>query len=87
MSAAPGAFPDAGLVATFALGALVMRGAGCTINDMWDKKIDKAVERTRDRPIAAGQVLRKTLGKAIQEEKHHDLPFVMVKILGDLKQL
>ena len=56
MSAAPGAFPDAGLVATFALGALVMRGAGCTINDMWDKKIDKAVERTRDRPIAAGQV-------------------------------
>ena len=27
----------------FGLGALVMRGAGCTINDMWDKDLDKAV--------------------------------------------
>ena len=27
----------------FGLGALVMRGAGCTINDMWDKHLDKAV--------------------------------------------
>ena len=27
----------------FGLGALVMRGAGCTINDMWDRKLDKAV--------------------------------------------
>lgn len=27
----------------FGLGALVMRGAGCTINDMWDKNLDKAV--------------------------------------------
>merc|ERR1719233_674127 len=36
--------------------AFVMRGAGCTINDMWDKNIDKAVERTRDRPITSGQV-------------------------------
>lgn len=34
----------------FGLGALVMRGAGCTINDMWDKNLDKAVDRTRDRP-------------------------------------
>ncbi|KAL7419608.1 Para-hydroxybenzoate--polyprenyltransferase, mitochondrial precursor (PHB:polyprenyltransferase) [Cryptotrichosporon argae] len=40
----------------FALGAVVMRGAGCTINDMWDHKIDRAVERTRARPIAAGDV-------------------------------
>jgi len=27
----------------FGLGAMVMRGAGCTINDMWDRKLDKAV--------------------------------------------
>jgi 4-hydroxybenzoate polyprenyltransferase len=27
----------------FGIGALVMRGAGCTINDMWDHKLDKAV--------------------------------------------
>ena len=33
-----------------------MRGAGCIINDLWDRDIDKQVERTRDRPIASGQV-------------------------------
>lgn len=33
-----------------------MRGAGCTINDMWDRKYDAAVERTRNRPIARGDV-------------------------------
>ncbi|KAJ3297367.1 Para-hydroxybenzoate--polyprenyltransferase, mitochondrial precursor (PHB:polyprenyltransferase) [Borealophlyctis nickersoniae] len=38
----------------FGVGALVMRGAGCTINDMWDQEIDKKVERTRMRPLAAG---------------------------------
>lgn len=30
-------------VGLFGLGALIMRGAGCTINDMWDKNLDKAV--------------------------------------------
>lgn len=40
----------------FAVGALVMRGAGCTINDMWDAKMDRMVERTKDRPLAAGDV-------------------------------
>ena len=33
-----------------------MRGAGCTINDMWDSDIDKKVERTRDRPITSGEL-------------------------------
>lgn len=33
-----------------------MRGAGCTINDLWDRNIDKQVDRTRSRPIASGQV-------------------------------
>jgi len=40
----------------FSVGALVMRGAGCTINDMWDVKYDRLVERTSMRPIAAGEV-------------------------------
>ncbi|WWD16689.1 4-hydroxybenzoate polyprenyl transferase [Kwoniella shandongensis] len=40
----------------FALGSVVMRGAGCTINDMWDSKMDAMVERTKTRPIAAGDV-------------------------------
>jgi 4-hydroxybenzoate polyprenyltransferase len=33
-----------------------MRGAGCTINDMWDAKYDKEVERTRSRPLASGEL-------------------------------
>ena len=40
----------------FAAGAFFLRGAGCTINDMWDRNIDNAVERTRDRPITSGQI-------------------------------
>ena len=32
------------LLALFGLGSLVMRGAGCTINDMWDRNIDRQVE-------------------------------------------
>lgn len=40
----------------FGLGAMVMRGAGCTINDMWDKNLDKAVERTLSRPLARGDI-------------------------------
>ena len=32
----------------------LLRGAGCTINDMWDRKLDAQVERTRYRPLAAG---------------------------------
>ena len=40
----------------FAAGALVMRGAGCTINDLWDRNLDPYVSRTRLRPIARGAV-------------------------------
>ncbi|EHY55683.1 4-hydroxybenzoate polyprenyltransferase, mitochondrial [Exophiala dermatitidis] len=36
----------------FFAGALIMRGAGCTINDLWDRNLDPFVERTRLRPIA-----------------------------------
>ncbi|KAI5479146.1 4-hydroxybenzoate hexaprenyltransferase [Pseudohyphozyma bogoriensis] len=43
-------------LALFGTGALVMRGAGCTINDMWDKDIDKKVDRTKLRPLASGEV-------------------------------
>lgn len=38
------------------LGALLMRGAGCTWNDLTDRKIDAAVARTRSRPLPSGQV-------------------------------
>jgi 4-hydroxybenzoate polyprenyltransferase len=40
----------------FLVGAIVMRGAGCTYNDIVDRKIDAAVARTRSRPIPSGQV-------------------------------
>lgn len=42
--------------ALFLAGALVMRGAGCTINDLWDRNLDPHVSRTRLRPIARGAV-------------------------------
>jgi len=51
-----GQLPDVQLLALFGVGSLVMRGAGCTINDMWDRNIDRQVERTRDRPITSGRV-------------------------------
>ena len=38
----------------FAIGSVVMRGAGCVVNDLWDRKMDAAVERTRARPLASG---------------------------------
>jgi 4-hydroxybenzoate polyprenyltransferase len=38
----------------FFSGALIMRGAGCTINDLWDRNLDPHVRRTRLRPIARG---------------------------------
>jgi len=40
----------------FFTGALIMRGAGCTINDLWDRNLDPHVARTRLRPIARGAV-------------------------------
>jgi len=40
----------------FLAGAVVMRGAGCTINDLWDRNLDPHVARTRLRPIARGAV-------------------------------
>jgi 4-hydroxybenzoate polyprenyltransferase len=48
--------PDQGLFVVFILGVVVMRSAGCVLNDFVDRKIDPYVERTRTRPIASGAV-------------------------------
>lgn len=48
--------PDQGLFVVFVLGVVVMRSAGCVLNDYADRKIDPYVERTRTRPIASGAV-------------------------------
>ncbi|MBK8007207.1 MAG: 4-hydroxybenzoate octaprenyltransferase [Rhizobiales bacterium] len=52
-------WPDPKLIALFLIGAIVMRGAGSTWNDILDRKIDAQVERTRSRPIPSGQVSAK----------------------------
>jgi len=44
------------LFATFGIGALVMRGAGCTFNDIMDRNFDAQVARTRNRPLPSGQI-------------------------------
>ncbi|XP_046747809.1 4-hydroxybenzoate polyprenyltransferase, mitochondrial isoform X3 [Diprion similis] len=56
LAAPPGMIPDPQMLALFGLGAFIMRGAGCTINDMWDRDIDKRVARTKDRPLVSGEV-------------------------------
>lgn len=49
-------------VVLFFLGAVIMRGAGCIINDIFDRNIDKNVERTKNRPIADGRI---KIGRAL----------------------
>jgi len=48
--------PNTTLMIMFLVGAVLMRGAGCTINDIVDRDIDAKVARTRTRPIPAGEV-------------------------------
>ena len=48
--------PDLLVLMVFILGVILMRSAGCVINDFADRKIDCYVQRTQDRPIAAGRI-------------------------------
>jgi 4-hydroxybenzoate polyprenyltransferase len=48
--------PDGGVFIVFFFGVIVMRSAGCVLNDFADRKIDPQVTRTRDRPLATGAV-------------------------------
>ncbi len=50
------ATPPVYLMILFAVGSFVMRGAGCLVNDLWDREIDAKVARTADRPIASGEI-------------------------------
>ena len=52
-------FPDANILIIFIIGVVVMRSAGCVINDLADTEIDKHVERTRRRPLATGELSTK----------------------------
>jgi 4-hydroxybenzoate polyprenyltransferase len=53
---AEGAGQAAWLVLLFFIGSFVMRSAGCVVNDMWDREMDRLVTRTAGRPLAAGTV-------------------------------
>ena len=52
-------WPSLGVSVVFILGVILMRSAGCVINDYADRKIDKHIARTKDRPITAGRVSEK----------------------------
>ncbi|MBO1325932.1 4-hydroxybenzoate octaprenyltransferase [Acetobacter sp. TBRC 12305] len=47
------------LIVLFGIGSLVMRAAGCVVNDMWDRDIDRQVARTAGRPLASGALSMK----------------------------
>ncbi len=53
---AAGGIPDYGLLAIFTAGTFLMRSAGCILNDLADRNVDGAVERTRGRPLVTGAV-------------------------------
>lgn len=53
---AGGAMARLDLILWFALGAVVMRGAGCVYNDIVDRELDRKVARTRSRPLASGRM-------------------------------
>jgi 4-hydroxybenzoate polyprenyltransferase len=49
-------WPNPWFLFLFALGSIIMRGAGCVINDLYDRDLDARVERTRARPLASGAI-------------------------------
>lgn len=52
------------MIALFGTGALLLRGAGCTVNDLWDRDLDRKVDRTKGRPLASGALTpRQGLGE------------------------
>ncbi|MDG1707225.1 MAG: 4-hydroxybenzoate octaprenyltransferase [Emcibacteraceae bacterium] len=48
--------PNIKFIILFGIGAFVMRGAGCVVNDLWDREADGQVERTKGRPLPSGRV-------------------------------
>ncbi len=65
-------YKDYKLLLLFFLGSFIMRSAGCVINDIFDRNIDKNVERTKNRPIASGKI---TVTEAI-------IVFIMLSFFG-----
>jgi 4-hydroxybenzoate polyprenyltransferase len=53
---AAGGFPGWHLLAVFILGTILMRSAGCCVNDVADREFDRHVKRTASRPVTSGAV-------------------------------
>jgi len=64
------------LLALFAVGSVVMRAAGCVVNDLWDRDIDRQVARTAGRPLASGAL-----------RARHALVFLALLLLAGLAVL
>eukprot|EP00871_Galdieria_phlegrea_P005972 jgi/Galph1/862/GphlegSOOS_G5665.1 len=73
LAGSPGQLPDVFLLTTFGIGALLLRGAGCTVNDLWDSKLDRLVERSKTRPLASGEL-----------SKQQGFAFLTAQLLGGL---
>ena len=56
----PQAPPEGSLIVLIVIGGVLVSGAGCIANDMWDINFDRNVERTKDRPLATNQISKKT---------------------------
>ena len=72
-------------IAYFFLGSILMRSAGCIINDIADKEFDKKVSRTKNRPIASGKIsVKSPIGKGLLGKKKGDLAVMNVPA-GEVK--
>jgi len=74
--------PQWSVLVVFTLGVILMRSAGCVINDYADRKIDPNVERTVDRPIASGKVSSREA--LILFSALSLLAFILVLFMNDL---
>jgi 4-hydroxybenzoate polyprenyltransferase len=70
------AWDSARLILLFAVGSVAMRSAGCVVNDLWDRDIDRRVARTAGRPLASGAL-----------RARHALAFVAVLLAAALAVL
>lgn len=73
LAAEPGCLPDWHMLSLFGIGAVLMRGAGCTINDMWDQDYDKKVvlsekERKREQSFCVPQ---SSMITSLLNDSHH----------------
>ena len=75
----PGANPTFLMLFRIILGGLLVSGLGCVVNDIWDKKIDQKVVRTKDRPPASNKIDIKKSIELIYGVKANSVNIIRVK--------